>query len=410
MTAQEINLVRDLAQQYLAICQKDVQRERRDLWRRHNSLQRTRTPVWVRAFAWQEMPQSQCVCTDPLLRSMENFFRESLFRDTFGDDYIHEPWYVVPAVIVTPPEGVWGLRVEWHASDEPRGARKWDPPIKSPEDVKRMVEPHHVVDEARTAERLARVQDAVGDILSVVLDRATVFRMWNADISTELAKLRGLEEMMWDMVDRPAWLHELLAFMRDGILQAQAEAEAAGDWRLCNHQNQSAPYALELQDPSPSPTSVRRKDLWTFCASQETTLVGPAMFNEFMLQYQIPIIANFGLAAYGCCEDLTHKIPLLRQIPNLRRIAVALTANVAKCAEQIGTDYVLSYRPSPADMVGYGWDEERVRRILRRDLEACRDCYVDITLKDVETVQGDTERVRRWVETTRSVLDELGMG
>jgi hypothetical protein len=82
-------------------------------------------------------------------------------------------------------------------------------------------------------------------------------------------------------------------------------------------------------------------------------------------------------------------------------------ANVAKCAEQIGRDYVLSYRPSPTDMVGYGFDPERIRGILRHDLRACRECAVDITLKDVETVEGDRERPRRWVEMARSVIDEV---
>ncbi|GAI58840.1 unnamed protein product [marine sediment metagenome] len=49
---------------------------------------------------------------------------------------------------------------------------------------------------------------------------------------------------------------------------------------------------------------------------------------------------KFGLVAYGCCEDLTYKVDMLRQIPNLRRIAVPPFADAAKCAEQIGRDYV----------------------------------------------------------------------
>ena len=82
-------------------------------------------------------------------------------------------------------------------------------------------------------------------------------------------------------------------------------------------------------------------------------------------------------------------------------------ANVARCAEQIGRDYVVSYRPSPTDMVGYGFDPDRIRRILREDLAACRDCHVDITLKDVETVQGDRDRPGKWVAVARSVIDEM---
>jgi hypothetical protein len=126
-----------------------------------------------------------------------------------------------------------------------------------------------------------------------------------------------------------------------------------------------------------------------------------------MLQYQIPIMAEFGLVAYGCCEDLTHKIDVIKQIPNLRRIAVSPFADAARCAEQIGTEYVLSYRPSPADMVSYGFDPDRIQSILRRDLTACKQCHTDITLKDVETVQHDPTRIGKWVQITRQVIDEI---
>jgi 5S rRNA maturation endonuclease (ribonuclease M5) len=61
-------------------------------------------------------------------------------------------------------------------------------------------------------------------------------------------------------------------------------------------------------------------------------------------------------------------------------------------------------------MVGYGYDPERIRQILRRDLTACKGCHVDVTLKDVETVQGDHERVRQWVRITREVIEEVGLG
>ncbi len=167
------------------------------------------------------------------------------------------------------------------------------------------------------------------------------------------------------------------------------------------------PYAEELADPSPEPRGVRRAQLWGYLAAQEFTLVSPAMHEEFLLRYQLPILSQFGLAAYGCCEDLTRKIDMLRRIPNLRRIAVSPFADVRSCAEQIGPDYVLSYRPSPADMVSYGFDPERIRTILRRDLFACRGCHTDITLKDVETVQGDPERVRKWVALARQVIGEV---
>ncbi|MFO7535005.1 MAG: hypothetical protein R6X19_04870 [Kiritimatiellia bacterium] len=44
---------------------------------------------------------------------------------------------------------------------------------------------------------------------------------------------------------------------------------------------------------------------------------------------------------------------------------------------------------------------------MKRDLEACRGYPVDVTLKDVETVEGDPKRVKRWVEIAREISASL---
>lgn len=404
MNAKDKGVLASLARQYAEVCADPRQDALRALWRRHNSLKKTRPLIYVRAFAWGEMPQSKCVCEDEFARHYEDFFRRHLFWSTFRDDSIFEPWVTVQAVRTCTG---WGLSGARHFSDEPGGSFKVDYPVKELADIEKLKTPWHGIDEAKTAERASRLAEAVGDIVAVNVDRGPAYRMWTGDISTDLGYLRGIEHIMLDMVDNPAWLHRLVKFMGDGILKAHEEAEKAGDWGLCAHQNQAMPYAEELEDPAPNVNGVRRSRLWAFMAAQELTAVSPAMHDEFMLRYQVPILAKFGLTAYGCCEDLTNKIGILRKIPNLRRIAVSPFANVARCAEQIGRDYVLSYRPSPADMVSYGFERSRIRAILKRDLEACRDCHVDITLKDVETVQNDPGRIKNWVALAREVIDEV---
>ena len=99
---------------------------------------------------------------------------------------------------------------------------------------------------------------------------------------------------------------------------------------------------------------------------------------------------------------------MLRQLKNLRSIAVTPVADVRACAEQIGRDYVISWRPNPTDMVCAGWDEARVRRIIGDGAEACRHGFFHIHLKDVETVQGDPTRLARWVALVRVTLDRHG--
>jgi len=404
MNAPDKIILRDLAKQYSEICAEPIQQERRTLWRRHNSLKKTRPLIYVRAFAWHEMSQSESLCQDSFLRSYENFFRSHLFWNTLNDDSIYEPWVTVQA---TRKCSGWGVAGERHFSDEPGGAFKVDYPLKELSDIEKLRVPWHEIDEKRTLEDVERLSDAIGDIITVNVDRGPAYRMWTGDISTDLGYLRGIEHFMMDMMDDPDSLKRLAKFMGDGILKTHNEAEAAGDWGLCAHQNQAMFYAQEIEDPAANVNGVKRSQLWGYMASQEFTSVSPSMHDEFLLQYQLPILKEFGLVAYGCCEDLTNKIDMLRQIPNLRRIAVSPFANVPRCAEQIGQDYVLSYRPSPADMVSYGFDRDRVRSILTRDLEACRDSHVDITLKDVETVEKDPERVKNWVRATREVISEV---
>jgi hypothetical protein len=362
--------------------------------------------IYIRAYAWREMPQSECVCQDPFYRHYEDWLRKELFHSTFGDDYVFEPWVTVNAAYACTG---WGMSSERNYSDEPRGSWKIDYPIKDLEDIKKLRMPWHEIDEEETERRVQRLGEAIGDIVTINVDRGPAYRVWSADISTDLGYLRGIEHFMMDMVDHPDWLRRLVAYMRDGVLRTHEQAEEANDWGLCNHENQAMPYAQELEDPAANARGVERQQLWWYTAAQEFTAVSPRMHDEFLLQYQLPIMRQFGLTAYGCCEDLTEKIDMLRQVPNLRRIAVSPFADAARCAEQIGTDYVLSYRPSPTDMVGYGYDEARICSILQEDFAAMRGAHFDITLKDVQTVEGDPERVRRWTALVRDLLDGMAL-
>ena len=404
----DVTILRGLARQVADIAAKPVQDERRDLWRRHNSLQATRPLVLVTGvFCWHEMDlEGACLCRDPFLRDLERQFRKTIIQDTWGDDMIVEPWVKVQAAPAVPSgDGRWGPPIQRIPSPHPGGSWMFDPPIKQEADLDKLVAYPHRINEQATAARFRRAQDAIGDILQVCLSRSPVYNGWVADISTDLARLRGLEQVMWDMVDRPAWLHRLCEFMRDAVLAQQDAAEAAGDWRLCNHNNQAMPYSLDLPDPSADPAGVSRKQLWGFFAAQEMAQVSPAMHEEFILRYQMPIMARFGLLAYGCCEDLGNKIGMLRQVPNLRRIAVTPFANVRKCAEQIGRDYVLSWRPSPAEMICNYFKGDHIRRIVRQAMDDAKGCGVDITLKDVQTVRGHFEDFAAWVRIVRDVTD-----
>ncbi len=394
-----------LVDQYLAVAHDPAMDERRELWRRLHNLEPTRPLVYLRGGrVWGEVPEIQVrECAHPVLRGVEGSLRNLLFRASLGDDSIFEPWLTVRPVF---RQSGWGLSETITRPDEAKGAWKADHPLKDLDDLSQLVKPQHAIDEAATAERLAVVQEAVGDRIDLDLDRSPCYTVWSGDLSTDLGRLRGIEQFMIDMYEDPEGLHRLLAFIRDGVLAAHAQAEAATDWGLSSHQNQAMPYAKELDDPAPNQRGRRQTELWGFLAAQEFTLVSPAMHDEFLLQYQLPILERFALTAYGCCEDLTRKIDMLRQIPNLRRIAVAPLADPKACAEQIGNDYVMSYRPNPSLMLSCGYDEDRVRKIICEALDSFAGLSIDITLKDVDTAENDPTRLKKWTRLVRGLVED----
>lgn len=92
----------------------------------------------------------------------------------------------------------------------------------------------------------------------------------------------------------------------------------------------------------------------------------------------------------------------------MRRIAVSPFANVKSCAEQIGSDYVLSWRPNPSSAVSRSIDEDFIRNDLRKnfDIFKANKSIFDITLKDVETVSGDATAIPRWTHIVRDEIEK----
>jgi len=412
-TDRDKSVLRRLAAQYMELAALPIQDERRCQWSDHFSLKPARPPVMASFGMWNKwcpgvFGDPFMECENPELREYERFIKMAIFQHEIGDDTILEPWLTVAASTGDGWGGLWGILSKQIPPETPDGAWKYDPALAEYEDAAKLEVPHHFIDEADTQRRIEMLSEAVGDTIPINISRAPRCLGFANDIITILCFLRGLEQVMTDMYENPEWLHGVLAFMRDGVLTNQSEAEAAGDLSLTCHSNQAMTYCDELEWPAANSGPRKLNQLWEFCAAQEMTLVSPAQHNEFVLQYQLPIMSRFGLVHYGCCEDLTRKIDILRQIPNLRSIAVTPSADVFKCAEQIQDKYVYSWRPNPTDMVCAAFEPDRIASTIRQTIEATRNCHLHNHLKDVETLCGDTDRLRKWTQIVKTELDKAG--
>ena len=402
-------IIRELAKRTAEISKKDDQEEKRILWSNHNAFYKVRPPIYIRHAAWlMEVVGEDLQCEDRFLRQHEYFLRCAIFHDTIDDDYIIEPWITQKAIFDINGEEIWGLPIS-KSFTKKQGAAKYNHPIKEPDDFYKMIVPSHKINWEKTKLAVDKLEYALNGLLEVNVDTTPLLNGFYADISTTFGRLRGFEQMLWDMYDRPEWLHKVMAFMRDGILKVQQEAEDAGDFVLTSNENQSMPYLDGLKRIKANSGPVYRNEIWGFMAAQEFAGVSPAMHDEFLLQYQLPILEKYATIAYGCCESYTHKIDMLKKIKNLRRIAVSPFADVEKCAEQIGKDYVCSWRPDPSAMVSSTFDPLYIRKHITENIKMFQkyNCSFDICLKDIETIQNQPERIKEFTRITRELAESL---
>jgi hypothetical protein len=102
---------------------------------------------------------------------------------------------------------------------------------------------------------------------------------------------------------------------------------------------------------------------------------------------------------------LSDKLEDVFTIPNLRRISISPFADVERCAEQLGGDYIYSWKPHPAHLVG-DFSEERIRDYIRHTLEVTGDCVIEMILKDTHTCEYHPERFTIWTDIAQELAAE----
>ena len=76
-------------------------------------------------------------------------------------------------------------------------------------------------------------------------------------------------------------------------------------------------------------------------------------------------------------------------------------ANLEKMSGFLGDKYILSIKPSPAELAVDEIDEQKIRQHLRHAIEVTKNCCVEIIMKDNHTINNNPQNVIRWCQIAR---------
>ncbi|NLO75082.1 MAG: NYN domain-containing protein [candidate division WS1 bacterium] len=397
----ELGILRQLAEEIAEIAALQVHAQTRESWCRLNSLQPVKPLVWSSEVCWHEAdyedeltPQT----TSDFARSLETELRRQIYlwKHMPGDMLVEPVWYC-PLVI---HDTGFGIREEVKVArtDEASSvvSRDFTPQIDSEADLEKIQMPV-VTDDAEATEqnyqRLVEVLDGILQVEKRGLPWGGI-APWD-----ELIRWWDVEKCMLDLILRPELVHAAMERLIAAYLCRLDQLESQGLLALNHHRTGSGGfgYTHELPQPDYVPGSPPRPlDMWGFATAQIFGDVSPAMHEEFALRYELRWLERFGLNYYGCCEPLHNKVGILRSLPRLRKISISPWADVEKSAEELGREFVFSYKPNPAILAGHAWHPELARKRIREVLEKTQGCLVEIVLKDISTFEYEPQRLWEW--------------
>ena len=407
------NILRRLASELADIATMPIHKEKAQLWQQLNDLQSKRPMVWINDICWNEMNVNDELILQtkhPWARNQEGQLRQTLYQwrhlpgDMIVSDYLSCPLTIRNT----------GFGLEEDADivrTDPTSnvvSRHFHIQISEPKDIEKIKMPVVTYDEEATEVNYRKMCDVYAGILPV--RKEGIKHIWYTPWDN-LIRWWGVQEAMMDLILRPEMVNDAVARCAESMNRGLDQMEKLNLLSLSDDNTRIGSggygYTSELPGEDFDSRHVRPIDNWGCSNAQIFSEVSPEMHWEFALRHDIPWLERWGLNCYGCCEPLHHKIEILRRIPRLRKISMSPWIKVEQAVEAIGSDFVFSYKPSPAILAEDNWRPNEARKVLREILEKTRSCHVEVIMKDISTVRYDPRRLWEWQQMAMELVDEF---
>ena len=402
VSSHDIDILRQLGATQARIAALPIQKEKADLWRKLNDLGPVRPLVWINEVPWHEMDVNNELVLqtmNPDAQSIELELRRLLYQwYHFPGDMVVSPFISCPLKIHSSGIGI-SENVDVKMTDPANDiiSRHYYPQIVDPEDIEKILMPTVTCDWEATEEKYNWMTNIFGNIIPVqkVGNRGTWFAPWD-----ELVSWWGVEALMVDLIQRPEMVNAAITRLMDARLFELDQWESLN--LLSSNANNtrigSGGYGYSSTLPMADKVEINLKvrDLWGSATAQIFGSVSPKMHWEFALRHELRWLERWGLTYYGCCEPLDRKVDILRRIPNLRKVSLSPWVDIDRAVKLMGSDYVLSRKPSPAIFAEDNWHPQQARWDLDDFLTKANGLAIEIIMKDISTVRYQPERLWEW--------------
>lgn len=411
ITAEDRTILRELAKKQLEYSQLPVVEERAEQWYRHNGGygEQPMVHVEIRTFEKDIIPKLRCL-TDTGRAIELDLYRNFINYEMIDDDRVVPPYFPISWDTWFKPFGV-TIEKEHaiNSKGEGLGHRFRHIIADLEEDFPKLGPSEYGVDKEKTLAWKEFLENIFGDILPVKITNGCLYSVPTQDI----VHMMGMENMFFSMYDYPDTFHALMKRITDdyieyfkwleieGLLLPTASYENCGQGSFC--------FTDELPQAVEPGKKLKTNDLWGFMDSQETVGISPDMYNEFIFPYYKKVSDLFGLFSYGCCEPVD---PIwdkcLSKCDNLRKVSISPWCNEEVMGEKLRGSRVIYHRKPSPNFIGVGkeLDEEAWREHIIKTLKTAQGCRLEITQRDVYTLEGDINKPRRAVAIIRELIDK----
>ena len=419
--AQEVKLLpkdkailRRLAGELAEIAALPVHQEKARLWQKLNDRESERPMVWINEICWHEMnvdDELTLRTEHPWAQEQERELRRTLYQwRHLPGDMIVSDFLACPLAIHSTDFGI-VEEVDIVTTDPAADvvSRHFHIQIRDWPDLEKIKMPVVTHNELATELYYQAMGDVYGGIMPVKKIGQT--HIWYTPWDY-LIRWWGVQEVMLDLVERPdlvhaaverivaAWMIELDQFVEMNLLSLDCNNTRIGSGGYG--------YTQSLPGPDFDPGHVKPHNMWGCSNAQIFSDVSPKMHWEFAVKHDLRWLERWGMVYYGCCEPLERKIEVLRRIPNLRKISASYWCQTERLWDKVGSDYILSHKPTPAIFARDHWDPDGARQELRTFLtQTGGPGQVELIMKDISTVRYQPQKLWEWAKIAMEVAAEF---